>query len=106
MGSAVGLGNVWRFPYEAYRNGGGAFLVPYVVAMIVVGVPILIMEFSLEHFTHLATPDAFRKVSKIGDVEQQAFARQNERNSQDVKTYRRFTTEDARGKLKKLCPTI
>lgn len=62
-GSAVGLGNVWRFPYEAYSNGGAAFLIPYILAMIVVGVPLLIMEFALGHFTQLAAPGAFRRVS-------------------------------------------
>ena len=64
IGSAVGLGNVWRFPYEAYINGGGAFLIPYLIAMLVVGVPMLIMEFSLGHFTQLAAPGAFKEVSK------------------------------------------
>ncbi|MHC4221039.1 MAG: sodium-dependent transporter, partial [Planctomycetota bacterium] len=64
VGSAVGLGNVWRFPYEAYSNGGAAFLIPYIVAMVVVGIPLLIMEFSLGHYTQLAAPGAFRKVSK------------------------------------------
>ncbi len=64
VGSAVGLGNIWRFPYEAYSNGGGAFLIPYVIAMIVVGIPLLIMEFSLGHFTQLAAPGAFKEVSK------------------------------------------
>ena len=64
VGSAVGLGNIWRFPYEAYSNGGGAFLIPYVIAMVLVGIPLLIMEFSLGHFTQLATPGAFRQVSK------------------------------------------
>jgi len=64
VGSAVGLGNIWRFPYEAYTNGGGAFLIPYVVAMVVVGIPLLIMEFSLGHFTQLAAPGAFKEISK------------------------------------------
>jgi len=64
VGSAVGLGNIWRFPYEAYTNGGGAFLIPYIIAMVVVGVPLLIMEFSLGHFTQLAAPGAFREISK------------------------------------------
>lgn len=64
IGSAVGLGNVWRFPYEAYTNGGGAFLVPYIAAMLVVGIPLLIMEFSLGHFTQLSAPGAFREISK------------------------------------------
>ena len=64
VGSAVGLGNVWRFPYEAYKNGGGAFLVPYIVAMVVIGLPLLIMEFALGHLTQQAAPNAFKRVGK------------------------------------------
>ena|GEM_PF-753651 len=62
IGSAVGLGNVWRFPHEAYSNGGSAFLIPYVVAMIVIGIPFLIMEFSLGHLTQQSSPGAFKRV--------------------------------------------
>jgi neurotransmitter:Na+ symporter, NSS family len=64
VGSAVGLGNVWRFPHECYSHGGSAFLIPYIVAMIVIGMPLLIMEFSLGHFTQQAAPGAFRKVGR------------------------------------------
>jgi len=64
IGSAVGLGNFWRFPYVAYSNGGGAFLVPYIIAIVVVGTPMLIMEFSLGHFTQLAAPGAFKEINK------------------------------------------
>jgi len=61
VGSAVGLGNLWRFPYELYDHGGGAFLIPYVIAVFVIGVPMLILEFSLGHFTQRAAPDAFAR---------------------------------------------
>ena len=64
VGSAVGLGNLWRFPYELYDHGGGAFLIPYIIAVFVVGLPMLILEFSLGHFTQRAAPDAFGRGHK------------------------------------------
>ncbi|UJF20123.1 sodium-dependent transporter [Vibrio sp. SS-MA-C1-2] len=47
VGSAIGLGNIWRFPYMAYENGGGAFFIPYLVAMLTAGIPFMIIEFGL-----------------------------------------------------------
>ncbi|MCF8041928.1 MAG: sodium-dependent transporter [Desulfarculaceae bacterium] len=62
VGSAVGLGNIWRFPYMAYENGGGAFLIPYFFAMLTAGVPFLIMEFALGHRYKSAAPLTFHAI--------------------------------------------
>lgn len=62
IGSAVGLGNIWRFPYVAYENGGGAFLLPYFVALITAGIPILMLEFALGHHGEASAPKAFRLI--------------------------------------------
>jgi len=64
IGSAIGLGNLWRFPFKCYENGGGAFLVAYIIAMITAGIPILIMELSMGHRFKQAPPIAFSKISK------------------------------------------
>lgn len=64
IGSAVGLGNLWGFPYKVYAHGGGAFLIPYIIAMAIVGIPMLILEFSLGHMTQRAAPDAYRAINR------------------------------------------
>ncbi|RMH52025.1 MAG: sodium-dependent transporter [Zetaproteobacteria bacterium] len=62
IGSAVGLGNIWRFSYLTYENGGGAFLVPYVIALLLVGIPVLLLEMALGHHARVSTPRAFATI--------------------------------------------
>jgi len=62
IGSAVGLGNVWRFPYVAYQSGGGAFLIPYFVALFTAGIPMLILEMGLGARLQRGAPGAFAEI--------------------------------------------
>ena len=63
IGSAIGLGNIWRFPGVAYTNGGGAFVVPYVIALLAAGLPILLLDYALGHRFRGSTPAVFRRMS-------------------------------------------
>lgn len=65
IGSAVGLGNIWRFPYITYDNGGGAFLIPYLVALLTAGIPLLFFDYAMGHRSRGSAPLAFRMASKV-----------------------------------------
>ncbi|MGE6257544.1 sodium-dependent transporter [Heyndrickxia sporothermodurans] len=64
VGSAIGLGNIWRFPAVAYENGGGAFFFPYLFALLTAGIPILILEFTIGHKYRGSSPLSFTRISK------------------------------------------
>ena len=63
LGSAVGLGNIWKFPYLTGENGGGAFLLVYVLCIIFVGIPIMLGEFYIGRKTRKNTIGAFDKLA-------------------------------------------
>ncbi|XP_059095413.1 sodium-dependent proline transporter-like [Tigriopus californicus] len=60
IGFSVGIGNVWRFPYLAYSNGGGAFLLPYVILLIFVGKPLYYMETAMGQFSRTSSLHVWR----------------------------------------------
>lgn len=63
-GSAIGLGNIWRFPYITNENGGGAFILIYLACIILLGLPLLIAEFSVGHNSKCNPVDAYSKIRK------------------------------------------
>uniref|UniRef100_A0A8C2A290 Transporter n=1 Tax=Cyprinus carpio TaxID=7962 RepID=A0A8C2A290_CYPCA len=65
IGYAVGLGNVWRFPYLCYRSGGGAFLIPYLIMLFLCGIPLLFMEFTVGQYTRLGPVHALAKICPL-----------------------------------------
>lgn len=60
---AVGVGNVWRFPYIVYSNGGGSFFIPYIVTLLFVGLPILFQEMAIGQYAKVGC-------SKVGTTTQ------------------------------------
>lgn len=68
IGSAIGLGNIWRFPGVAYTNGGGAFILPYLIALLFVGIPILFLDYALGHKYRGSAPLTFHRLNKKAEA--------------------------------------
>ena len=68
IGSAVGLGNIWRFPYTTYENGGGAFIIPYLIALLTAGIPLLFLDYAIGHRNRGGAPLSYHRVSPHFEV--------------------------------------
>ncbi|UQN28321.1 sodium-dependent transporter [Brachybacterium kimchii] len=64
IGSAVGLGNIWRFPAAAYEGGGGAFMIPYLIALLTAGIPLLFVDYAIGHRWRGSAPLAWRRLKR------------------------------------------
>ncbi|KAL4230155.1 hypothetical protein ACF0H5_010540 [Mactra antiquata] len=73
LGYVVGLGNIWRFPYLVYRNGGGAFFIPYLVMLVFCGIPLVFMEMSFGQYASLGPVTIWRAVPLFKGVGQAMF---------------------------------
>lgn len=64
VGSAIGLGNIWRFPYVAYKNGGGAFLIPYMFALLTTGLSFVALEFVIGKKYRGSAPLSYFRINR------------------------------------------
>ncbi|XP_076313330.1 sodium- and chloride-dependent glycine transporter 1-like isoform X2 [Tachypleus tridentatus] len=61
LGYSVGLGNIWRFPYLCYSNGGGAFVIPFIAMMMLAGLPLMFMELAIGQYANLGPVVLFQR---------------------------------------------
>lgn len=62
IGLCVGFGSFWRFPSLVFRNGGGAFLIPYLIALVLLGIPLLYMETAVGQMHRVSIPEVLRRM--------------------------------------------
>ena len=65
-GCAIGCGNVWKFPWMCGKYGGGAFLLIYLICLVVLGIPVMVMEFSLGRASQASPVGMYKKLEKPG----------------------------------------
>jgi SNF family Na+-dependent transporter len=64
IGFSVGFGSFWRFPYLVYKNGGGAFLIPYFISMFLLGMPLLYLETVVGQMHQRSAPFIFSRINR------------------------------------------